>query len=120
MNALNTAIKTALGTSTPAYLMDAANAALPYIVWSWQGGGLTDDHDLVSGLEWVRAYSTSALQAGSIYATFDAALNGGTLTVSGYNVVTLRRTDEIEMVEALPNGERVYTAGAMYRIMLDK
>jgi hypothetical protein len=122
-NALNAGMYGKLGTlGYGAYHMVAPGTVLPsngYIVWSWQGGGLTPDHDLISGLEWVRAYATSARMAGSIYTAFDGVLNGGTLAVSGYANIGLRREDEIELVETPPDGEPVYAVGALYRIILD-
>jgi len=122
MNLVNAGIATALGSvGYSAYHLQAPNnTPLPYIVWNWQGGGQTADHDLVDGLEWVRAYGTTAAQAGSIYAAFDAILNGGTLTITGWNVVALRRESEFEFVTNLPNGNQVFTVGSYYRLMFDK
>jgi hypothetical protein len=109
------------GTAPAIFSLNAPkDQPLPYVVYSWQGGGLTPDHDIVSGVEWVRAYGTSAAQAGSIYAQLDALLNGGSLSVSGYTNIGLRREDEIERVDELPNTEPVYTCGAIYRIILDQ
>ena len=56
-----------LGGTFIYHLQAPDSKALPYVVWNWQGGGLTPDHDIISGLEWIRAYGTSAAQAGSIY-----------------------------------------------------
>lgn len=117
-NAVNAAIATALGT-TAYHLRAPEGASLPYGVWNWQAGGLTSDHDVIDGLEWVRAYGTSAYQAGTLYAAYDATLNGGTLTISGYTTVGLRREDEFEFVEELPNGQMIYTTGGYYRLIID-
>lgn len=120
--ALTAQLATMTGGTTPAIFNQRApkEQSYPYVVYNWQAGGQTADHDIVSGLEWVRAYGTAAIQAGSAYAAFDALLNGGTMTVSGWSTLSLRREDQIELVEDEPDGSQVYTCGAFYRVILDK
>ena len=131
-NALNGGIYTALtpGTAGTAltnllggtfiYHQQAPdNTSLPYVLFNWQGGGLTPDHDIVSGLEWVRAYGTTAAQAGSIYVKCDTILGYGSITVTGMSNIELRQEDYREYVENLPNTEPSYVCGAVYRVILD-
>lgn len=135
MNVLNTAIYTRLantsaitsllaeGSASIYHLQAKNNAALPYIVYSHQGGG--DDNDTANRtknlVRFVRAFSgVSALQAGSIDAQIDAALHLVPLTVSGWTDFWLAREEDLETVETEPNGQKIYMQGGFYRVRLDK
>jgi hypothetical protein len=131
MNELNTALYSTLSAGTALlsllggtaiyHLQAPDGAALPYLIYSWQGGGPTTEvRYLTSQVEFIRAYGTTALQAGSIMAAADALLDYTPMTVSGWTNIFLAREGDYEMVETLPNGEQVYTDGGFYRIMLDK
>lgn len=131
-NALNTGIYSTLtgnstltgllATSTSAYYAQAPdNATLPFVVWSYQGGGPDNQNpsDMRSILLYVRGYATAPATAGSIDTHAGTTLHGGSVTVAGYtNFYSVRETD-FHSVETLPNGEQVYSAGAVYRIRLD-
>lgn len=113
---------TALLGGTHIYHMQAPdNLDLPYVVYSWQGGGRTGEvRYLTNQLEFVRAYGTSAVQAGSIHEACSDLLDHVAISVSGWTVCQLMREDDFESVETLPNGELVYSMGAFYRVMLDR
>lgn len=134
MNVLNTAIYSRLGTTTAITNLLASGsasifnlqakegAALPYIVWSIQGGG---DENLTANrtknlMVFIRAYSgVSAAQAGSIDAQIDTALHLNPLTVSGWTNIWLARETDLETVENIPNTKPVYMNGGFYRCWLD-
>lgn len=119
MNAVNAAMSSLLGTT--AYHMHAPdNATFPYTVWNWQSGGLTADHDVVDGVEWVRSYGTSAYSAGTLHDSDISKLDSGTISITGYQVIYFRREEDIELSETLPNGQVIYTAGSYYRLIMDK
>ena len=94
--------------------------ALPYVVFSMQGGGpdLITKSDMHNNLWFVRGYASTQAQAVAIEAQIDAALNKKALTVTGWtNFWTVRETD-LSLVETLPDNTNVYMAGAIYRIRL--
>ena len=133
MNELNTAIYSRLsgGTALTALLGGTAiyhqqapdGRALPYVVFSTQSA--IDENQTANRtkntLIQVRAFSgVSAAQAGSIDAACDALIHDTPLTVTGYTNFWIRRDGEIELLENLPNGGKVWSSGATYRIRLDK
>ena len=113
---------TALLGGTAIYHMQAPNnATYPFVVYSWQGGGQTNlVPDLQDRVEFIRAYGTSGLQAGSADALINTLMHGATLTMTSWSTVTVMREDDYETVETPPSGVPVYTMGGFYRIMLDK
>ena len=131
-NALNTAIYnqlsagtaliSALGGTALYYLQAPDNASQPFVVWSFQSGG---DENLTANrtknnILLVRSFARSAAQAGTIDALVDERLHLQTLSVSGWtNFWTARETD-ISLIENLPNVEKSYMAGGLYRVRLDK
>ncbi len=131
MNELNAAIFSALSSGTALvgalggtaiYHMQAPEgAALPYVVYSWQGGGRTNEvPNLTNRVEFVRAYAANAAQAGTIDAYCKALLDNKTLTVTGWTNIWTVREDDYESVETPVNGVPVYAIGGMYRVILDK
>lgn len=133
MNALDSALYTRLqGTAVTSLLSGTTaiyknqapeGAALPYIVFNKQSGSpwnldanRTDDL-----LYYIRAYSgNSAAQAGSIDAQVDTALHLAPLTVSGWTNIWIARETNIELPSTEPSGRVIHSAGALYRIILDK
>jgi hypothetical protein len=111
-----------IGTSIFALQAPKA-AAYPYIVYSVQGGGDTNDtqnrvKDIVL---FVRAYGTVNRQAGSIDAQIDTALHLVPFSnVTGWTNIWLAREQDLEMVENPPTSEQVFMNGGLYRVMLDK
>lgn len=117
-----TALTALLAGTTSVYWMQAPNnATLPYVVFSVQGGGARNDnpHDTRDVVYTVMTYAQKPGRAGSVDLQVANLLHRGTLSVSGYSFLTIRRETEIELPEEAPNGSTVYAVGAMYRIMLD-
>jgi len=113
-----------LATGTPIYYQQAPDKqTYPFVVFSWQTGN--DDNDTPRRAKdmilWARAFSIAGpAQAGSIDARMDTLINGKTLTVSGWsNFYTARETD-VALVENLPDNNKVWQAGGMYRIRISE
>jgi hypothetical protein len=131
-NVLDTAIQTKLTAGTALtstlggtfiYNTNAVDEkVLPYVVFSQQAGGPdnitpSDSRDLVY---FVRGYSESNSQAGTIDAQISALLHNQVLTVTGYTNYGLMRETDVSNYELSSAGVRTYMAGALYRIMLDQ
>ena len=130
MNSINSSIYltlqsgtalTSLLAGTNSIYKDIApdNATYPYIVFNQQGGGeenLTPNRS-VNLVYYIRGYTkVNTAAAGNIDAQIDNLLHGKTLSISGRSNYWTAREGEIENTEVLSNGERVYSAGALYRI----
>lgn len=118
-----TALTNLLHDTTSVYQMQVPdNVDFDYVVFNVQGGG--DENITPSRMKnlvlFVRGYSTSLATSGSIDAQVDALLHGQTLTVAGWaNFWTARETD-IQNAEVMPNGDKIFMAGGMYRIRIQK
>ena len=131
-NVLNAAIYSKLtgGTALTAILSGGTasiygkqatdGAALPYVVFSPVAGGPLNicPADMRDMVYFVRGYSLSDAGAGSIDAQISSLLHGGSLSVSGYTNYNIVREQDFSMIENLPSGQKVYMAGANYRISL--
>lgn len=130
MNALNqgiftqlaggTALITALGGTAIYHMQAPDNTALPFVVFSWAGGGDVNQTPS-SGLEvveFIRVYHTNAQAAGAIDDLVRARLHQQTLTVTGYTCMWCVREDDYESVEQTTSGVPVYTMGGNYRIAI--
>lgn len=119
-----TAVTSLLSGTTAIYKNQAPEgAALPYIVFNKQSGSPwnLDANRVDDLLYYVRAYSgNSAAQAGSIDAQIDTALHLTPLTVSGWTNIWIARESNIELVATEPSGRLIHSAGALYRIIVDK
>ena len=119
-----TAVSSLLSGTTAIYKNQAPEGAvLPYIVFSKQSGSPEnlDANRVDNLLYYVRAYSgVSAAQAGSIDARVDTALHLIPLTVSGWTNIWLAREANIELPSTEPSGRVIHSAGALYRIIVDK
>lgn len=119
-----TAVTSLLSGTTAIYKNQAPEgASLPYIVFNKQSGSpLNLDANRVDDLlYYVRAYSgNSAAQAGSIDAQIDTALHLTPLTVSGWTNIWIAREANVELVSTEPSGRLIHSAGALYRIIVDK
>lgn len=133
MNAVNQALYGTLSTATAItsllagtasvyHIQAPDNATLDYVVFSHQSGGgdpLMPGQAIEKNM-WIRAYSkTSAAKAGSIHTQIAALLDGKTLSVTGYTNFWTKMEQEFEFVENLPNGSKIWTCGAEYKIKLD-
>jgi hypothetical protein len=130
VNALNTAVysvlsanatlTTLLGGTAIYYQQAPDNAALPYVVFSHQAGqpDNTHGHDMRNQLVFVRGYSGTVTQAGSIDLICGTTLHRRSLSVTGYTNFWTAREQEFSMIDNEPNGEKTYMAGAYYRVRL--
>lgn len=108
------------GTAGIYHMQAPEGAALPYVVYSWQGGGQTNEvPDLQNRIEFIRCYASSAATAGSADAAIYNLLHGQSLSITGWTTVSLQREDDYETVEIPANGSPVYTMGGLYRLILD-
>ena len=129
-NALNTGILStlsggtaligALGGTAIYYQQAPDGAALPYVVWNYQGGG---DENITQSrmknlLVYVRGYAASPALAGTIDAYCDALLHNKTISVTGWSNFWTAREEDISLVENLPDNTRIYSEGGIYRIRL--
>ena len=117
-----TALTTLLGGTAVYYGKAPDDANLPYVIWSYQGGG---DENMTANrtknvLIYVRAYAETAKAAKQLDAAIDGLLHLQTVTVSGWtNIWTARETD-IQQPETDPAGVTTWAAGAFYRVRLDQ
>lgn len=115
-----TALITELG-GTAVYVDQAPNgAALPYVVFSHQGGGPQNitHSNLHDNVWFVRGYAGTRAQANRIDGLVEGLLHKKTLTVSGYTNFWTVRTESVALIENPPSGTKVYMAGGMYQIRL--
>jgi len=130
-NALNTSIKnklsggtalvTALGGTAIYYGQAPDQAALPYVIWSYQYGAPENitPHEMSVQLAYVRAYAAGAAQAGTIDGLICGLLHKEELSVVGWNNFWLARETEIALPQTDSAGVTTWTAGAFYRVRLD-
>lgn len=118
------ALTALLSGTTAIYNLQAPdNIALPYVVYSLQGGGdenQTRGSRMKSNLYYVRAYASNPTQAGSIDAEIDARLHQAQATVSGWNHIWVMREQDIELVETDIAREKTYSSGGLYRVRITK
>ena len=125
--AMNTAVYStlgsALGSGTPVYYQQAKdNAGVPYVVFNWQSA---IDENATPSRMWntlvnVRSFASYPAQSGSIDALIDGALVGKTINVTGWTNFWTSRTLAFSDVETLPNGEKSWVSGGLYRIRIGK
>lgn len=115
-----TALTALLASTTSVYDTQAPDvAALPFVVFSHQGGGPDNlaPVNLESNLWYVRAYSASGMKAASeIMTQIDALLHRKALAITGNTTFWCNREENIKLVENLPNGGKIWSAGGIYRI----
>ena len=135
MNEVNKAIynKLQAGTALSALIAGSANVyhlqppddtSMPYVIFNLQGGGNENvtPSPLRNLVYFVRGYSTaSAAAAGSIRTEINNLLDKQTLTLTdGWVNFWMQAESEIEGIDNMPNGQKAYMAGDLYRIRLDK
>jgi len=120
--AAGTALTTALGGTAIFHMNAPEGRALPYVVYSFQGGGDVNEspHGDNESVRFVRVYAATAKQAWEIDALVKPLLHNVALTVTGYTTVICRREDDYETVETDAANVRTYTAGGLYRIRVTK
>lgn len=96
--------------------------ALPYVIFSMQGGGDQNINPwrLKNVLYFVRGFATTDVAAGQIDAQIDALLHKKKLTITGWCNFQMQRETDMENITQEPNGENIYMAGGMYRVRLSK
>ncbi len=118
----NSGLTDLLNSATAIYYLQAPDGAtLPYVVFSVIEDAADNQQgsDMRTELIMVRGYANTPALAGSIDIHAGTALHRQQLTVSGYNNFwTVRETGNYT-VENEPSGQRIYGAGADYRIRLD-
>ena len=116
-----TALTTALGGTAIYHLHAPDGAALPYIVFGWQGGGdlNIDPNETNESVQFVRVYAATDGQAGTIDGLIRARLHRQNVPVTGYNTVYCWREGDYETVETTA-GSDIYTHGGFYRIRITK
>jgi hypothetical protein len=129
-NALNSAINSRLtsGTALVSALGGTAiyhgyapeNRALPFVVWSYSGGGAENmtPNASVNEVIYIRAYATTAKKAAQIDAQV-ALLMETDLSLTGWNNYWLAREDELYLPELDDAGKTTWSCGAYYRVRLD-
>lgn len=92
----------------------------PFVVFSQVTGGPESiaPPDLRDQFFQVMAFASTPILAGSVDAACSTLLHRGSVTVSGYTCIYCVRDTEFTTIDTLPNGEKIYTAGADYRIRL--
>ena len=117
-----TALTALLSGTTAIYRLEAPEEAeLPYVVFSFQGGGhqTPTSKDFWDGLMFVRGYSSaSAGAAGSIDAQISSLLHRKSLDVGGgWTNFWMTREEDLELKD--PDTARdIWMAGGFYRIRL--
>ena len=116
-----TALTAALGGTAIYHLHAPDGAALPYVVFGWQGGGdlNIDPNETNESVQFVRVYAAKDEQAGTIDGLIRARLHRQAITVTGYNTVYCWREGDYETVETTA-GSAIYTQGGFYRIRIKK
>ena len=120
--AAGTALTTALGGSAIYYLQAPDNEPRPFVVWSYQAGGDENatSHRSKNIVLLFRSFADTPEQAGTIDALVDACLHLQAFTVSGWGNFWTARETEVNLVENLTSGEKVFMAGGLYRTRLEQ
>lgn len=120
--ASGTALTAALGGTAIYYNQAPDKTSLPYVVYSHQAGGPQNviPVDLRSDLWYVRGYASTQGTANILDGHISDLLHKGSLSVSGWTTFWCMREESISLIENLPNGVKVYTAGGTYRIRLSE
>jgi hypothetical protein len=117
-----TALTTLLGGTAIYYQQAPDHTNLPYVIWSYAGGG---DENMTPGrmknnIIYARGYAANAALAGSIDAQVDALLHDGSLSVSGWSNFWLARETDLETQDTMDSGDKVFMSGGFYRVRLSQ
>jgi hypothetical protein len=119
-----TALTTLLGGTAIYHAQAPEGKALPYVVFSWQGGGYghSSRHVDADGVVYIRAYSrVSEAQAGAISEAVFNLIDRQPLTVTGWNNAQLMaESPHIQFAETDESGLTTYSCGEEYRVLIDK
>jgi hypothetical protein len=120
----NTALTNLLTHGTSAgslyiYAMQAPdNTQPPYVVYSMESSVAETPVGLHNTLVFVRGYSPNLTAAANIQGAIEDAIKNVTMTTYA-NFYTVKDRD-ISLVENLPNGTKMYSAGGSFRFRCDK
>ena len=119
-----TALTTLLGGTAIYHAQAPEGKALPYVIFSWQGGGYghSSPHVDANGVVYIRAYSkVSQAQAGAISEEVFNLLDRKPLTVTGWsNAQLMAESPHIQFNDTDESGVTTYSCGEEYRILIDK
>ncbi len=95
-------------------------AALPYVIYQWQGGGdeNSSPRRARNTVYAVQALAETLDDAEAIDAAVDALLHNQSLTVPGWTNFWMAREGDISYQEVDPAGRPIFHAGGVYRIRL--
>jgi hypothetical protein len=117
------AVTTALSSSSAVYRIEAGqDAAKPYIVMAWSGGGDVNDtqYDRFDVRVLVKAVAETAGAAGSLADTIRTALHGTELTYTGgWMHIQCQHISPIAYPEAVDR-VTLYHMGGLYRLRASK
>lgn len=127
MSAIDVAVFNKLGAaagltalvSTRIYARQAPQgAALPYVIFSHQGGGQVNMEpvDRLELVYWIRAYAVTQSAAGAVDDQISAALHRQALTVTGWAHLGCQRESDQRLEERDAAGALIWITGALYRI----
>lgn len=136
MNALNSALYTKLNVSSLTTLLATTNtpssiyheqatneASYPFVVFNKMSDTNPNDtsHQVYDTIYQVRGFTkTSPAAADAIALAIDNLLNNATLTITGFAVLRLKRIQGLEFVENQPSTDKVYSAGSLFRLTVEK
>ena len=136
MNAINAAIYAKLNVSSLTSLLATTNtpssifhlqavdgAAYPFVVFNKMSDAEPNDtaHRVIDTIYQVRGFTrTSAAAADAIALAVDALLHRVTLSITGYAVLRVYRTGGLEFIENQQSTDKVYSAGSLFRITVEK
>ena len=108
--------------SCTVYNTRAAGSTFNYVVFQAAGGD--DDWYLMKKRGHVYDYQVVAVHtdrsaALDLNATLDGAM-AGTLSVSGYGVVSVTRVEPVDYTQVLEDGQMLHYVGGVYRIELEE
>ena len=119
-----TALTSLLGGTAIYHAQAPDGKALPYVVFSWQGGGYghTSPHVDAEGVVYIRGYSkVSEAAAGAISEAVFGLLDRKPLTITGWNNAQLMaESPHIQFAETDASGVTVYSSGDEYRIEINQ
>lgn len=120
----NSGLTTTLGATAIYNGAVPPGTARPYVVFFHAGGGRENtfmDSVLENQVYLVKGVADAVSVAAAIDAKLDTALHRceGSLSVTGRTTLWIGRENEVHMVEAAANGDRIFHVGAYYRFRLD-
>ena len=98
------------------------DAEYDYVIFNVQDGAEPNDsgHRVKDVTLQVRAYSTNLTRAGTIDSECDALLHAGTLTLTGWQLIRMVRSQDVEVVEYDEASRPIYTRGGLYDVKIEK